>query len=291
MPKQPLRGQPRQQARCHRSMPTPHDDADLAALRAGILRRRRPHCEFLARHRFVDVDRDIAAGDEMFAGDLDDYLLTGLSALHWIEVATLAAERKPDSLRQVLDLPCGHGRVLRALRAALPDAELVACDLDRGGVDYCAARFRARGVYGAADPDAIALPDGFDLIWVGSLFTHFAATAWQPFLARLARALAPGGVLVLTSAGPLVAALARAGEHGGLRPETCAAMLDDYARDGFGFGAYPQQTDSGQVYGRAVAAPDWVRTQLAALIGVRLVLHAPAAWMCRQDVWAVARDA
>ena len=80
---------------------------------------------------------------------------------------------------RILDFPCGHGRVLRYLRAEFPQAEITACDLLRDGVDFCAANFGAIPVYSDPDPSRIGLPrDAFDLIWVGSLFTHFDAARW-----------------------------------------------------------------------------------------------------------------
>ena len=47
----------------------------------------------------------------------------------------------------MLDFACGHGRVMRTLKAAFPDALLTACDIDRDGVDFCARTFGAAPVY------------------------------------------------------------------------------------------------------------------------------------------------
>jgi trans-aconitate methyltransferase len=64
----------------------------------------------------------IAAADEMFTGDPEAYFSVGRSALGCINVSLMAADLEPESVRTILDLPCGHGRVLRYLREAFPNA-------------------------------------------------------------------------------------------------------------------------------------------------------------------------
>ena len=60
-------------------------------------------------------------------------------------------------VKRILDLPCGHGRVLRYLSAAFPEAEITACDIMREGVDFCASTFGAIPVYSQDDPQQIPL--------------------------------------------------------------------------------------------------------------------------------------
>jgi hypothetical protein len=58
------------------------------------------------------------------------------------------------------------------LSAASPDAAITACDLDHEAVEFCARTFSARPAFSRELPEQIALPERFDLIWVGSLLTH-----------------------------------------------------------------------------------------------------------------------
>src|SRR5437870_5495298 len=112
------------------------------------------------------MDLTIAANDGMVLRDHPpDHALS-----HYLESgrAALTAAGKTD-VRRILDLPCGHGRVLRVLKAAFPGAALTACDIDRDGVDFCASRFGAEPVYSVEDPGRIPVRGPFDLIWVGSL--------------------------------------------------------------------------------------------------------------------------
>ena len=80
------------------------------------------------------------------------YFEWGQAALRAIEAAIGSAERllprgAPRSFERILDFGCGRGRVLRALRTAFPEAELVACDQDPGGVDFCAEVLGATPLY------------------------------------------------------------------------------------------------------------------------------------------------
>src|SRR4029453_405200 len=134
------------------------------------------------------VNRHISPADQMLSGALDreHYFDCGRSALECINKALLIASIPPKRIKRILDLPCGHGRVLRHLKAAFPEAEIAACDLLRDGVDFCSSTFGATAIYSCDEPEAIPLkPESFDLIWVGSLFTHLDAPLWSRFLAVL----------------------------------------------------------------------------------------------------------
>jgi SAM-dependent methyltransferase len=230
------------------------------------------------------VDDAIADNDAMFERHApadeawNHYFLCGRSALRVIRLA-LAAAGKTD-VRKVLDLPCGHGRVLRVLRAAFPLAELHACDLDRDGVDYCAARFGARAIYSHPNPAQVALAGPYDLIWVGSLLTHLDAPRWRAFFELFRSALTPDGVCVFTCHGHTAAEMIRSGKAGyGLTDPV--ALLKPYRKGGFAYTAYP-----GQDYGISLSSPAWVTGQLAAVGGVRLLLYSERGWADHHDAVA-----
>src|SRR5437667_3593839 len=148
------------------------------------------------------VMEDIAAADEMFTGDAEAYFSVGRSALRCINVSMVAAGIEAVSIRTILDLPCGHGRVLRHLRETFPHADITACDLRRDAVDYCAKTFGARPLYSDEDVENIAFaPNSFDLIWVGSLLTHLRADHWLDFLSLFQCALRVGGLLIFSAHG------------------------------------------------------------------------------------------
>ena len=123
----------------------------------------------------------ISSNDEMFQNNLDHYFSVGRSALENI----LAAMRLAGctTFHSILDLPCGHGRVLRHIRARFPDAALTACDINRDGVDFCAHTFSATpDIFHDRTFEAVNLKSRFDLIWCGSLLTHFDESQMFSFI-------------------------------------------------------------------------------------------------------------
>jgi SAM-dependent methyltransferase len=205
----------------------------------------------------------------MLGGNEKHYFRVGEEALAWVKSAC----QEP---RRILDFGCGHGRVMRHLRAELPDAEIVGCDLNVDGLRFCADRFKAVPVLSDPDPRKIRLEGEFDLIWSGSLFTH--VKDWDGFLELLRRHL--NGVFVFTTAGERVVQEMRKGESFGLKPERVREILAQYDRDGFGY----HEDRGGNGFARS--SPAWVRRRLDAQ-QFRVLRFAEAGWDERQDLWIV----
>src|ERR1700741_2605589 len=91
------------------------------------------------------VSTEIHPADQMWNTGQEWYFSVGESALRVLRLA-VAASWLPD-VRSILDLPCGHGRVARYLRAVYPKAELYFCDLDQSGVEFCANTFVGSGIF------------------------------------------------------------------------------------------------------------------------------------------------
>ncbi len=228
----------------------------------------------------------IAAGDGMYRGDNAEYFEVGYSALRCIRLALLAAEK--ETVDRILDFGCGHGRVLRMLRAAFPRARLTACDINRGGADFCAETFGATAVYSAEKPGEIPLSGQFDLIWSGSVFTHLSEDRWPGFLGLLFSRLAYGGVAVLTTSGRSVAERLRANDAlYALDSAQCADAVRGFDEHGFGFA---RQSSGGlDEWGISVSKPSWVVSQMERHPDVKIVSYTERAWANHQDVVSVVR--
>jgi SAM-dependent methyltransferase len=237
--------------------------------------------------RMLGVAPEIAPDDEMFLGDRQHYFDVGDSALRCIENALRCAHRRKETIGRILDLPCGHGRVLRFLRKGFPQARVTACDLNRPGVAFCAATFAAEPVVSVADVAQIPLPGEYDLIWCGSLLTHLPRAQCAAFLDRFQRVLAVGGVVVFTLHGrSYEQTLVDGRDRSQLTAGQTAALLAEYRQTGFGYVDY---TD-GSGYGFSLAHPSFVLANLIAAPGWRLVGYHERGWDQRQDVIALQKE-
>src|SRR5262249_52257527 len=154
-------------------------------------------------------------------------------------------------------------------------------------------------------PDQIGIQERFDLIWCGTLLTNVDQRRFVRFLKLFRSILSPGGALVFTTHGQLVAerllgTLRTADSKTfredftyGLEPRTIGELLSDYEREGFGYRDYPDETLASigmKNYGISVCSPAWVCFQLQKLSGVRLLTYTERGWDDHQDAVACVRE-
>jgi SAM-dependent methyltransferase len=228
--------------------------------------------------RELEFIRDISPQDGM-QKDVppEAYYRVGLSALSCIRLALEATGA--DEPRNILDLPSGYGRVLRMLKAAFPDAELTACDIDRAAVDFCAETFGAIPAYSTEDPSDLQLAGDYDLIWCGSLLTHLDAAGWRRFLPWFERQLRDGGILVFTTCGRSIAEELRTGRRE-FPVRDLDALVAAYDADGFGYEPYPEHAWD---YGISLSSPAWVCRELERYPSLRLATYTEQGWDGFQD--------
>jgi SAM-dependent methyltransferase len=232
----------------------------------------------------TDVIRDISPTERMHADDDKVYLAIGQSALKAVRLAQIASGKR--DFASILDMPCGHGRVLRWLKAAYPNAKLTACDILADGVEFCVETFGATPAYSIPIPSADLFADRYDLIFAGSLLTHVDVEQWDRLIELWHQLLAPDGLLVVTTHGELVAQRIRAGHRYGYRTRALSRMLKAYDNFGFGFLEEPAGNPD---YGITVARPDWTLSRLLRHSDFRVVLSSEALWTHHQDVTAVVK--
>jgi cyclopropane fatty-acyl-phospholipid synthase-like methyltransferase len=178
----------------------------------------------------------------------------------------------------ILDLPSGHGRVLRFLSAAFPAAAVTASDIKRDAVDYCVEVFGARGVYSDTDFSKVRMDTAFDLVWVGSLFTHLDEQSWRDLLSFLTAHLKVDGLIVFTTIGCVTAEKLRGM---GMWDDQIEEMLADFSGRGFGH----QQYRGDAQWGLTVCSDRFVREAVDQQQGLQMLSYEPEAWG-RQDVVA-----
>lgn len=225
------------------------------------------------------VSQHVHPGDVMFTTGPDWYWSVGRSAIEVIcsalGLSWIAA------VQRMLDLPCGHGRVARHLRAAFPDADFFCCDIDREGVDFCATEFRATPIYSEPDLTLVQLPADLDLIWVGSLFTHLDQARAGAWLAYLARHLRPHGMLVATFHGLFMPDMFARG------PDIDGASLrvidEGFRTSGWGYDNYGNASD----YGFSRSHPATVVKMATGIPGTRMISYVERGWAFNHDVLAL----
>jgi SAM-dependent methyltransferase len=231
------------------------------------------------------VSSRVYLGDGMYHGDGVHYFRVGLSAIAGIDEA-LANARLQDP-RAILDFPCGSGRVLRFLAQRFPEAEITACELEHGPVEFCVRTFGARPAFSSLDLDEVSLARKFDLIWCGSLVTHLDADGIVSLLKLFKRHLAAGGLMIFTTHGDFVARRIPTRDFDyGLAQEQIDRIGIDYPATGYGFENYTGEKG----YGVSLTSPAWIRARVAELSGLREVYFKARGWDDHQDVFGFVRE-
>jgi SAM-dependent methyltransferase len=223
--------------------------------------------------------------DGMYSDDGVPYFKVGLSAIRCIDEVLARANLK--DVRQILDLPCGGGRVLRFLVHRFPEAEITACELASGAVEFCARTFGAQPALSSLNLDDISLGKEFDLIWCGSLVTHLNESGITALFRLFQRHLAPGGIMIFTTHGDFVLRRIPTQEFDyGLAAEQVSRIVADYPATGYAFEDYPGEKD----YGVSLTSPEWIRARIRELGGLREVSFKERGWDDHQDVFGFVRE-
>jgi SAM-dependent methyltransferase len=229
----------------------------------------------------LGVSTELSANDEMLGldGSWTSYLMIATDALRCIRRSMRLAGKR--DVRSIFDLACGHGRVLRVLKAAFPQAKLTACDINVDGVEFCARALGAVPVVSHVRAREIDVTGPFDLVWSGSLFNHFDAARWDEFLDLVEAVLEPGGLLVLAIHSQQLADGMRLGiPDPKLSGEGIELILRGYDESGFGYADYTGERD----WGDNVAKPEWVKALIASRAGLELVDYEESGWSSALDV-------
>ena len=229
---------------------------------------------------FERVNKTIATGDGMYvAENKDHYFIVGASALASITECIDAAGLARSNIKRILDYACGYGRVLRWLQAGFTDAYLLGVDADPKAVT---AAQNVLGVETRRLDTTLthAIDSPFDLIWVGSLFTHLPKSEMARVLLYLSGHLTAGGVLVFTTHGRIVEQRLKSRSRTyNLSADMIPGMLDEFRVEGFAFSEYPGVID----YGISIVRPSHVALMIEDA-GMNQIFFKDRGWAVHQDV-------
>jgi len=236
------------------------------------------------RVRPRDVIETTSPDDWIHIRGGETYYTTGRTTIRRVRLAML--QTRKSEVHRILDFGSGYGRILRQFKAAFPDAHLAACDILPEAVDFCSETFGAEPIYAADDPGETAIEGQFDLIWLGSLFTHLSAARWKSLLDLLERVLEPEGLLMFTTQGRFIrdqiadrawldAYVRPIWENWDVREDQLDRVVADYDETGFGYlewGALDRQ------YGTSIATPAWVLGRLQTRPGFEILTYWERGW-------------
>lgn len=227
-----------------------------------------------------EVVRDVPEADHVFQQErrnLELYHCNGLSALRAIVLAMIAQDvPSPGSF---MDFGCAYGRVLRYVAAAFPETKLTACDVRQDAIAYCAKAFGATPVLSSSDLPSIAFPSPHDIIWMGSVITHFSADNAKLLLKKVLDNLNPGGLVVFSVHGRVYPMEVQPRRWKILEDAEFAIAFDEYARTGFGYRDYPGRPG----IGASLTSPSWV-FELVRNDSELIFAYQERAWMGWHDV-------
>ncbi|MFM0363711.1 class I SAM-dependent methyltransferase [Paraburkholderia sediminicola] len=235
------------------------------------------------------VSTEISEHEDMFAhgyedrGAMEHYLKVGRSAIDVIANAMISGEKTDP--QKVLDLPCGGGRVTRQLAAFFPEAKLFIGDVNKNKVQAVIETFGAMPIEPGID-FSIPATERFDLIWVGSLFTHLNDWLFERALRWYVNALEADGVLVFTTHGRRHEHMQSLQPH--VPPERWAPASASLKSSGFGFVPYnPANAADPLEIGTTVSSPAWVMRLVESDPSLRIIQFHEGGWVDAQDVVAI----
>jgi GT2 family glycosyltransferase/glycosyltransferase involved in cell wall biosynthesis len=206
----------------------------------------------LSRAQPPETVHAMARGELAAAGSLYDANL--------VSEGVRRAGGSMDAVRRGLDFGCSSGRLVRVLAAAWPQAEWHGVDPNAEAVQWAAEHLA--GIAFAPSPQEPPLPyddASFELVTAISIWSHFSEAAAKRWLAEMARIVAPGGMLVLTTHGPQ--SVAHYAANGDRPPEQLAEIRQALYRDGYWY--FPEFGDAGDwgvvntQWGTAFQTPEW----------------------------------
>ncbi len=170
----------------------------------------RAYIDSVAKNPGSFVDR-VAAGDEMYSYIRNNivrkkdasylYFKTEKEALQSIENIIQSSGKTFEHIKSFLDFASGYGRATRFLIQEIDPSKVWVSDIYEGAVDFQKEYFGVNGFYSETDPRKLQFPREFEMIYVGSLFSHLPMHRFRDWLSRLYAILEDDGILIFSTHG------------------------------------------------------------------------------------------
>ena len=137
------------------------------------------------------------ADHEIAKNPIREYLSDGWRTMSELMLLLESVNQPLLKTESVLEFAAGFGRFTRHLVKALP-GRVTCTDVMPGSIEFLREQFGVESFESTHDPEKLALPATYDLLFVLSMFTHLPPRVWVPWLRALKRAVKPGGLLVFS---------------------------------------------------------------------------------------------
>lgn len=244
----------------------------------------------LLAKRYPGIPGRIHMDDQMLISErpehLRHYIEDAQSAIWNIQQSLAAVGRSFADIEACLDFACGYGRVTRLLATELLPYKVTAYDTDRQAVRFCASEFGVRPLP-ARSRDPALKPHAYDLIFVGSLFTHLRWVGCLDVLEQLVGALRRGGLLIFSTQG--ATCLAHLDWYGPEFIEAASEFSAEVERTGIHF--VPYRRVGKPDYGITIHAKWFIEKAMAEqfMNTTTFVRFEERGWDRHQDVWTYQR--
>lgn len=235
--------------------------------------------------------------DFMIAGDhqeaVDAYNRIGSLACQQVEEALRLTNRTNQQISSLLDFGSGYGRVTRVFVQRFPAKAVTVYDLDPGAVRFCVSEFKVKGIYPAIDPIQPKFGK-YDVIWLGSVFTHLSEAYTRETFKMLDRMLKPNGVLIFTTHGADTFERLSQGYYGEYWKNLSEKIVSAYQANDFAFYPYsqndieilpfnfPRKNDFGMTWMKQAYVENMI--QSASNHNYKALMYKPLGWDGHQDV-------
>lgn len=164
---------------------------------------------FTARHQVdFDFNISIARDDIMFMTSLGvlksfnetckTYFTDGYRSFNVLRKLVNSKYGAVGFNGKILDFASGYGRVSRFLAGYYGSDHIVVSEVKEDAVNFQTRQFGVKGMYSVFEPDELKCENKFDVVFVGSLFTHLPEILFVKWILKLAAMLTPTGMLIFT---------------------------------------------------------------------------------------------
>ena len=233
--------------------------------------------------QFYGVNSSIHAEDLIYHFVINAFTFNRRSGIKYYFSTGDESARKLISLKHevgltqkvdLLEFASGYGCVTRHLVKYSKEFVITSCDIHKQAIDYIEETFNVPCIASSNLPEDFRTPKKYGIVFALSFFSHMPQKTWGKWLAALYRSVEPGGYLIFTTHG--LVTQNQVMKH---------AVLDE---QGFWFDANSEQHDLDSAeYGSAIAAPSFVRKEIAKLETAKVSLFYEGYWWGHQDVWVI----